>query len=240
MDMDNEDIASRYRLVSEQVKATALRCRRSINSVRIVAVSKKQPVRAILEAIQAGAANFGENYPEEAVEKIQAILDKNIQWHMIGHVQSRKAGIVANYFDTIHSIDSLVIAQKLNNHLQNTNNKRIPVLLEVNIGSEESKTGFEVESYEQKEQFIKDVDQIILLSNLNLNGLMVMPPFTSIPEESRKYFNHAHKLLDELQERFPSLELKELSMGTSVDYLVAIEEGATLVRVGTAIFGKRG
>jgi PLP dependent protein len=239
MDMDNEDIASRYRLVSEQVKTTALRCGRSIHSIRVVAVCKKQPVKVILEAIQAGAANFGENYPEEAVEKIQAIQDMTIQWHMIGHVQSRKTGMVANYFDAVHSIDSLGIAQKLNNHLQNIN-KRMPVLLEVNIGSEESKTGFEVEAHEQKEQFIKDVEQIILLNNLKLNGLMVMPPFTSNPEESRKYFNRAHKLLDELQERFPSLELKELSMGTSVDYLVAIEEGATLVRVGTAIFGKRG
>jgi PLP dependent protein len=238
MDMDNGDLATRYSLVSEQIQNAAQRSGRSIQSIQLVAVSKKQSVTAILEAIRAGVTNLGENYPEEAVEKINAIHDKKIYWHMIGHIQSRKAGIVANYFDYVHSIDSLKIAQKLDSHLEN-NKRKIPVLLEVNIGQEENKSGFEIETIEKKKRFFDDIEQIALLNNLHLLGLMVMPPFTSNPEESRKYFFQAHKLLDELKGRFASLDLKELSMGTSIDYLIAIEEGATIVRVGNAIFGKR-
>jgi PLP dependent protein len=237
--MNNDNIAARYHLVSDQIQKTAQRSGRNIQSIQLVAVCKKQPVTAILEALKAGVTNFGENYPEEALEKINAIHDKTIHWHMIGHIQSRKAELVASCFDCVHSVDSLKIAQKLDNYLEK-NQRKMSVLLEVNIGQEVTKSGFEIDTMQKKEQLIEDFGQIGKLKNLFLNGLMVMPPFATNPEDSRKYFQMARQLLVEFQGRFPTLEINELSMGTSVDYLVAIEEGATILRVGTAIFGKRG
>ncbi len=233
-----KEIRDNWKIVQEKISNAADRANRNIQDVIVIAASKLQPIAKIEAALQCGITDFGENYPEQAVEKIQYFTGNNdIRWHMIGHLQSRKASIVASKFTMYHSMDRLSIAARLENQLEAIN-RSLPVLLEVNISGEVSKGGWDLRTISFG-QWTEEVNQIIQMPRLQIQGLMTMPPFDTEPEQSRVYFRQLFELQVKLQEEFPALALRHLSMGTSQDYEVAVEEGATLVRIGTAILGAR-
>jgi pyridoxal phosphate enzyme (YggS family) len=226
--------------VYEAVQKAALKSARKLSTITLVAVSKTQPIDKIEAAIDNGLTVFGENYPEEAEAKIVQIKNKftNIQWHMIGHLQSRKADIVCRYFSLFHSLDSVQLAEKLNRRLLASGNT-LQVLLEINISGEKTKSGWCVDDPCKWEKLIPDFEKILNIKQIVVKGLMAMPPLGKGKEESRPYFIKIKKMQEFLNKRFPKSSWEELSLGTSYDYEVAIEEGATLIRVGEAIFGKR-
>jgi pyridoxal phosphate enzyme (YggS family) len=232
-------IRTRARQVRERIAAAARRGGRDPDSVRLVVVTKAQPLEVVRAAAAAGMRILGENYPEEAVTKIESMKNEfDVEWHMIGHVQSRKAELVARDFTMLHSLDSLKLAQRLENFCAEAG-RTLPVLLEFNVGAEESKFGFPAWEERLWPDLMPALEPIMGLSHLRVAGLMTMPPFFEEAESSRPYFQRLRRLRDCLAGRFPSAGWKELSMGTSVDYEVAVEEGATYVRVGTAIVGPR-
>jgi len=226
-------IADNLARIQERMKQAALRCGRQPEEIRLVAVSKTVPPEAIREAVRAGAAILGENYIQEAREKI-ALIGTEAEWHFIGHLQSNKAKHAVELFSLIHSVDRMPLAEELNKEA-GKKNKILPVLIQVNISGEETKSGIDPAGTREL------VQQAALLPNLSVQGLMTMPPWFVDPEDARPYFRALRKLRDELAgEKIPNVSLKELSMGMSGDFETAIEEGATLVRIGTAIFGERG
>jgi pyridoxal phosphate enzyme (YggS family) len=205
----------------------------------LVVVTKSQPVEVVQAAIEAGAKILGENYAEEGVTKIQSLSSFSaVEWHMIGHVQSRKAQLVAQHFNFLHSLDSIKLAKRLDRFCGEA--KRIlPVLLEFNVGGEESKGGWDAFDENRWNDLLTDINEILSLPNLQIRGLMAMPPLGDDAEFSRPFFVKVKRLQEFLGKQFPQVDFSELSMGTSLDYEVAIEEGATFVRVGTAIVGER-
>lgn len=239
MDAIFEDIRVNYQRVTEQVAQAAQSAGRAPDEVRVVVVTKAQPVAVVHAVIEAGARLIGENYPEETQPKIHALgKPQGVEWHMIGHLQSRKAGIVVENFDVLQSLDSLRLAERLERLL--TERERVlPVLLEFNVGGEESKSGWAAAGECQWEGLLPEVEQILALEHLSVRGLMTMPPLANDPHISRGYFAKLHKLRDFLAARFPNASWQELSMGTSADFVPAIQEGATLVRIGTAVVGPR-
>ena len=171
--------------------------------------------------------------------KIQYLAAQSgVEWHMIGHVQSRKARLVADHFALLHSLDSLKLAQRLDRFAAEQD-RILPVLLEFNVGGEESKSGWEVSDESTLHKILPDIQSVLDLPNLRVHGLMTMPPLGTEPEDSRRFFQSLRRLRDQLASLYPQTDWRELSMGTSSDYLVAVGEGATLVRVGTAIVGAR-
>ena len=223
--------------VQDRLAAAAARAGRDVSTITLVAVSKTHPVEALLAAYELGVRHFGENRVEEASVKLpafkQAISDSTVVFHMIGHIQSRKAEDVAALFDRVHSVDSVRLAQRLARFAA----KPLPVLLEVNVSGEESKYGFDGA---RRAELFDAVEAISQLPPLRLDGLMTMAPIVENPEEARPVFRALRELRDEIAVRYPALTLPHLSMGMTDDFEVAIEEGATLVRVGRAIFGERG
>jgi pyridoxal phosphate enzyme (YggS family) len=232
-------IRENYQQVIDQIASAARRAHRDPNDVRLVVVTKSQPVEVVQAAMEAGVRILGENYPEEAVLKIQSLAAQSgVEWHMIGHVQSRKARLVADHFALLHSLDSLKLAQRLDRFAAEA--KRVlPVLLEFNVGGEESKAGWDASEETKWDLLFPDVSSVLDLPNLRVQGLMTMPPLETDPQASRTFFQRLRQLRDRLASHFPQADWHELSMGTSADYPVAVEEGATLVRVGTAIVGAR-
>jgi len=233
-----ETIRQRLETTQREIEAALKRSGRTPGSVKLVVVSKAQSIETVHAAALAGAEILGENYAEEAVEKINQLSMYPLQWHMIGHVQSRKARIVAENFDMLHSLDSRRLAEKINNALSGTE-KVLLVLLELNVGGEESKSGWDVSNTEAMEILFSDIEYIQMCEHLRINGVMAMPPIGEHPEESRPFFKRVMDILKALKNRFPDIAWNEVSMGTSLDYCVAIEEGATMVRVGQAILGSR-
>jgi len=231
-------IRNRYQHVLSLVADATERSGRKAEAVQVVVVSKSKPLRVIQAALAAGISKFGENYAEEAVEKITSLENDAVEWHMIGHVQSRKAEKVAEYFSMLHSLDSVQLAARLDRSCRELN-RRLPVLLEFNVSGEESKFGFQAWDEHQWSDLETDIEQILNFSHMDVSGLMTMPPFFDDPEESRPYFKKLCQLQEYLARKFPQVQWKELSMGTSVDFLVAIQEGATYVRIGHAILGPR-
>ncbi|MFH1524300.1 MAG: YggS family pyridoxal phosphate-dependent enzyme [Chloroflexota bacterium] len=231
-------IRERYQHVLAQIAETASGSGRDPGSVRVVVVSKLQPLEVIRAAIAAGVTILGENYSEEAVEKIAALKETGVEWHMIGHVQSRKANLVAAHFSMLHSLDSLKLAGRLDRFCGELKRK-LPVLLEFNVGGEESKSGFPAWDEPHWPESLTEIEKILALSHLNVCGLMTMPPFFSDPERTRPYFQKLRRLQEYLRKHFSQADWSELSMGTSVDFLAAVQEGATFVRIGTAILGPR-
>jgi pyridoxal phosphate enzyme (YggS family) len=204
-----------------------------------VVVTKTQPLETVQAAIEAGVRIFGENYPEEGVMKIQSLpAQTGVEWHMIGHVQSRKARLVAGHFALLHSLDSLKLATRLDRFAEEAG-RSLPVLLELNVGGEESKSGWEASTDNHWDAILPEIAALHELPHLRLQGLMTMPPLGMESEDSRQYFQRLRLLRDRLASQFPQTDWHELSMGTSSDFQVAVEEGATLVRVGTAIVGAR-
>jgi pyridoxal phosphate enzyme (YggS family) len=231
-------IRERYQRALAQIAETAAGSGRAAEAVRVVVVSKLQPPEVIRAAIAAGVSIFGENYAEEAVEKIAALKETAVEWHMIGHVQSRKADLVATHFSMLHSLDSLKLAGRLDRFCGELQ-RRLPVLLEFNVSGEESKSGFPAWDEQRWPDLLTEVEKILAFSHLGVCGLMTMPPFYDDPERTRPYFQKLRRLQEFLVKRFPQADWSELSMGTSVDFLAAVQEGATFVRIGQAILGPR-
>ncbi len=232
-------IQDKYSQVLERIATSARGANRAPESVRLVVVSKAQPLQVIEAAIQAGIRRFGENYPEEAVEKIAHYKDTaGLEWHMIGHLQSRKARLVAESMQYMHSLDSLRLADKLNKALLE-GSKTLPVLIEMNVSGEGSKYGWPAWDEDGWDHLLPELEQLLGFSQLKVAGLMAMPPLFNDQESARPYFARLRRLRDHLSRRLPRLALDELSMGTSADYCAAIEEGATFVRIGQAILGPR-
>lgn len=232
-------IRTRYDQVRERIDAAAHKAGRSPDSVRLVVVTKTHLLETVRAALEAGIRDFGENYAEEAVEKIQAIGAVNgLRWHMIGHVQSRKADLVALNFDLMHSLDSLKLANRLERFAAEAG-RVLPVLLECNVGGEQSKSGYPAFEESQWDVLCAEAQQIAQLPHLEIRGLMTMPPLYDDGEQTRPFFRRLVELRATLAKRLPHGQWDELSMGTSADFTAAVEEGATLVRVGTAILGAR-
>jgi len=226
------DISSNVSLIRQRMGVACARCGRDPQSVKLMAVSKTVAPERIRQALAAGVTLLGENYVQEAREKIPTI-GHVAEWHMIGHLQTNKVKFVVNLFDWIHSVDRLELARELDKRA-GQNNRRLNVLIEVNVSGEESKSGIEAT------QALELVRQVSLLPNINLRGLMTMPPYSDNPENSRPYFQALRKLRDDISAAdIPSIPMDELSMGMTDDFEVAIEEGATIIRVGRAIFGNR-
>jgi pyridoxal phosphate enzyme (YggS family) len=225
--------------VQQRIYDAASHAGRDPQTVRLVVVSKAQPVDVVRAAYLAGVREFGENYPQEAEEKILQVADlANVTWHMIGHLQSRKSAIIARHFQMIHSIDSLNLADKLNRVLAEQQ-KTLQVLLEVNVGGEESKFGWRGSNETEWRKLLADFRKVSALPNLRVAGLMTMPPLFDPPELARPYFKMLRQLAEFLHAELPETTWTELSMGTSSDFEAAIAEGATIVRVGQAILGAR-
>ncbi len=202
-------------------------------------VSKSQPLEVVRAAVAAGISILGENYAEEAVEKIAALKETGVEWHMIGHVQSRKADLIAANFSMLHSLDSTKLARRLDRFCGELN-RTLPVLLEFNVSGEESKFGFTAWEEAHWPDLEPEIEQILALSNLRVSGLMTMPPFFDDPERTRPYFQRLTTIAAIFwQSHYPQAHWEELSMGTSVDFVAAVQEGATMVRVGQAILGSR-
>ena len=232
-------IRDNYHHTLDQIASAARKSGRAPEDVRLVVVTKFQPLEVVQAAIEAGVRILGENYPEEGVMKIQSLAGQSgVEWHMIGHVQSRKARLVADHFALLHALDSLKLAQRLDRFAAEAN-RTLPVLLEFNVGGETSKAGWAASDESQWDRLFPDMSSILELANLRVQGLMTMPPLGTDADESRRFFIRLRQLRDRLASRFPEADWRELSMGTSADYAVAVEEGATLVRVGTAIVGAR-
>lgn len=216
-----------------RIEKKALACGRDPKTIRLVAVSKTVPANRVKEAVEVGVTDVGENYVQEARSKFNALAAYPISWHFIGHLQSNKAKYAVRIFDLIHSVDSIKLARELNKQSEKVN-KIQDILIQVNVGQEKSKSGiYAKDTYDL-------IKEIALLKNLSIKGLMTMPPFFDAPERVRPYFSELRRLRDRIaKENLPGVHLDELSMGMTGDFEVAIEEGATLVRIGTAIFGKR-
>ena len=213
----------------ERIEKAARRVGRDPKEVKLVAVSKTVEAARIKEAIEAGVSILGENYVQEAQKKIEEI-GRPVSWHFIGHLQSNKAKYAVRLFDVVHSIDSLHLAEELNRRAEQVN-RVIKVLMEVNLSGEATKFGAE------EEKILGIAHKILSLNSLSLEGLMTMPPYFDNPEKSRPYYVKLRELKEKIAK--DGIPVKELSMGMSNDFEVAIEEGATYVRVGTAIFGPR-
>jgi pyridoxal phosphate enzyme (YggS family) len=233
----------------QRIAAAAERVGRSPDEITLVAVSKTFPAEAVQAAYRAGVRHFGENRVKEGVEKIPPVNawasergDDAPTWHMVGHVQSRKAGDVVAHFQMVHSVDSAKLARRLERFCSQRQ-LTLPILLEANVSGEASKYGFAAWDWEERRGQRKDlftaVTEIGALPHLRLQGLMTMAPIVAEPEEARPYFQKLRALRDALAERFPALSWAHLSMGMTDDFEPAVEEGATLLRVGRAIFGER-
>ena len=230
---DSANIRENIARVEERIAAACCRAGRQPEDVKLVAISKTFPAERIRAAYDAGLREFGENKVQEARSKQPALADLAITWHLVGHLQTNKARLAGEIFHWVHSVDSLRLAQKLHQSAA-AGSARLPVLIEVNLGGEESKSGLRAEDVARLAQ------EISRLETLELRGLMTLPPFLENPEEVRPYFRRLRELAREVDSKdLPAVSMRELSMGMSHDFEVAIEEGATIVRVGTAIFGAR-
>ncbi|HUU50162.1 MAG TPA: YggS family pyridoxal phosphate-dependent enzyme [Nitrospinota bacterium] len=218
--------------VKERMKKAAERSGRNSNEVKLIAVSKTVDVHRIKEAIKAGHQLFGENRVQEARDKIEDI-GRDVKWHMIGHLQRNKVKYIFDLFDMVHSVDSIPLAHEID-RIGKKKGKVMDILIQVNISGEETKYGMEAA------EMMKIIKEISNYEHISIKGLMTMPPFFNDPEDARPYFIKLRELKDEIEKQeIEGVSIEELSMGMSNDFEIAIEEGATMVRVGTTIFGER-
>lgn len=225
-------VSENLKQVKANIEAACKRAGRDPKEVCLVAVSKTKPISLIEEAIEAGQDIFGENKVQEMCDKMEVLPD-HIKWHMIGHLQRNKVKYIAGKVELIHSVDSIRLAKQISDEAQKQSIE-IPVLLEVNVAREESKFGFFVEETEEA------CREISKLPGIRVKGLMTSAPFVENAEDNRKYFKKLYELAVDIQSKnIDNISMRELSMGMTGDYVVAVEEGATIVRVGTGIFGSR-
>jgi pyridoxal phosphate enzyme (YggS family) len=245
-----DTIATRIESVRERITQAAKRAGRSPDDIRLVGVSKTQPPELVAQAFAAGLRDFGENRVQEAEPKITALVaDRDaIRWHLIGHLQSNKAKRAASLFDLVHSVDSLHLAEALargvgSRELGVGTPTPLAVLLQVYVSGEASKDGFDLAGWETRpdrlDTFFAEVERVLALPQLRIGGLMTIAPWGDDPAAARPTFHSAYRLRDALAQRFPAADWSALSMGMTDDFEVAIDEGATIVRVGRAIFGLR-
>ena len=231
--MITDSVAGNLAVIRERIRAACALSGRDPGDVKLVGVTKTVPVERIREGIEAGLEVLGENYIQEAVRKKEALAGFSVSWHCIGHLQTNKARTAIECCDWIETLDREALAIELNRRAERTGRK-IPVLIQVNIGGEKTKSGV---LPDELSSFFKIVSGFDLL---DVRGLMALPPFFDQPKRARPYFRQMRELLDMLRQESQWPErLAELSMGMSGDFEVAIEEGATLVRIGTALFGSR-
>ncbi len=223
-----KEIRESLKKVRERIEKACIRSGRDPSDVRLIGVTKGIELERILVALEEGLRDIGENYVQEAKKKMEKLLGWEITYHMIGHIQTNKAKYIPNLFSYVHSVDRTKVLQALD-----AQGKPIKVLFQVNLSGEESKSG--VRSEEELTELVRKAKE---LKNIEPLGLMTIPPYSEDPESSRPYFRKLNELLKKLNEKL-DLQMRELSMGMSIDFEVAIEEGATMVRVGTAIFGER-
>jgi pyridoxal phosphate enzyme (YggS family) len=228
------DVVANYRAIVGRIAVAAAKVGRDAREVRLLAASKSQPVESIRAALAAGVALVGENYVQEAEEKKNLLAEAKVEWHMIGHLQRNKAKLAVQVFDVVESLDNLALARELDKAAAKRS-KIVRALIEVNLAGEESKAGV------AKGDVAGLLEKIAGLAHVSVQGLMTVPPFRENLEEVRPYFRELRELRDSLNSlNLPHVRLNELSMGMTHDFTVAIEEGATIVRVGTALFGPRG
>jgi pyridoxal phosphate enzyme (YggS family) len=226
------DIADNISLIRQQIASACLNCGRNPEDVHLVAVSKKKPATDIEAAIAAGQTLFGESYVQECIAKIEAV-ESAAEWHFIGGLQSNKVKYLAGKVTMIHSVDRLSLAKEIDRQWGKLN-ATIDILIQVNLGEEETKSGTTAD------ELLKLAGQVARLEHLRIKGLMALPPWQDDPEAARPYFRQLKDLAERVAALgLPNVEMEELSMGMSHDFAAAIEEGATMVRVGTAIFGAR-
>ncbi|MBN2161576.1 MAG: YggS family pyridoxal phosphate-dependent enzyme [Pontiellaceae bacterium] len=223
----SDSFAERLEMVEQRIAAACKKAGRPRDSVRLLAVSKTKPAEAVQEAAACGLRLFGENKVQEAQLKVP-VCPPNLEWHLIGHLQSNKARIAANLFHMIHSIDSVKLMEALDSHAATA----LPILLQVNVSGESSKSGM------RPEEVADAVEAANRMSKVEVHGLMTIPPFTPDPEKARTHFIALRELRDRIQVE-TGTPLSELSMGMSHDLEIAIEEGSTWVRIGTDLFGAR-
>ena len=237
--MGVNQIASNYQEVLRRIAEVASKAGRDPDHISLVVVTKGHAITKITDVIEAGATRLGENYLEEALEKIQALSAYDqVEWHMIGHVQSRKAKQVCEQFAWVHSVDRLKVATRLNAFAAEMG-RTLPVLLECNVSGEASKFGWN--AWEETDWLArsKEFAEILRLENLRVRGLMMMAPYFEEAEMARPFFRKLRKFQSYLRGKLTEVDWGELSMGMSGDYQVAIQEGATILRIGTAIMGPR-
>ena len=242
-----QQIAHNIAAIRERIAAAAVRAGRSPDEITLIAVTKTHSARRVDLALAAGVTDCGENRVQEADEKIELLRESGARWHLIGHLQRNKAKRAAALFDMIHSLDSLKLAEALNRHVEEASllgQRRLPVLLQVNVSGEATKEGFDlvggVTNQTALASLVEAARQIVALPQLDVQGLMTVAPYSDDPEDARPVFRALRELRDELTRQIPEAAWQHLSMGMTGDFEVAIEEGATLVRVGRAIFGERG
>ena len=226
------NISDNINTIKRRIVSAAVKCGRDPDSIKLLAVTKTISTEYIMKALAAGITMFGENYVQEAKDKI-AVIGSRAGWHMIGHLQTNKAKYAVKLFDYVHSVDRLELAQELDRRA-GLINRKLNVLIEVNVSGEESKSGIPADDAPAL------IKQIAGLENLAVRGLMTMAPYSNNPENARPYFSTLRNLRDNIsRHQISGIQMEELSMGMTDDFEVAIEEGATIVRIGRAIFGQR-
>ena len=232
--MSDDQLGPRLARVRAKIEAAALQCGRLPQEVTLIAISKTHPASLVRAAIELGATDIGENRVQEAEQKINEVGRGAARWHLVGHLQANKARRAVQLFDVIHSLDSLDLARRLDRLCGEEGRENFPVLIQVDLGHEETKSGVDEGELRELVDGLKGLDRVRLI------GLMTLPPFFDDPEQARPFFRRLRELRDELARQGAFRDGKgELSMGMTHDFAVAIEEGATMVRVGTAIFGAR-
>jgi len=230
-----ESLAARFAGVKAIVAAAAEKCGRDPSEISLIAISKTHSASVVKELIALGARDLGENRVQEAETKIPEVGQKGVRWHLVGHLQANKARKALGLFDVIHSLDSTELARRLDRLCVEIGRESLPLLIQVDLGHEETKSGVDEKELPQL------VETVQKLAHLELIGLMTLPPFFEDPKQARPYFRRLRELRDDLARGGAFGERGgELSMGMTNDFGVAIEEGATMVRIGTAIFGERG
>jgi len=226
-------IKQNFEKINKIIVDTALSCGRKPEDILLIAVSKKKNAEIVSDAILSGAKHFGENYIQEAVKKIDCIGTERASWHFIGHLQSNKVGIAVKHFEYIHTVDSFKLAKEIDKQAKAIH-KIQKILIQINISNERTKSGTD------EANTVELVKQIHMFENISVQGLMCMPPYFEEPELARPFFRALSQIRKDIEaHEFSNISMKHLSMGMSNDFKIAIEEGSTMVRIGTSIFGER-
>lgn len=238
MEPDTQSIKKNIETIKSRIYTSAISSGRDPSEIELIAVTKDKPAVIVKQLFDGGINKIGESYLKEALFKIGLFEEYQIEWHMIGTIQTGKANQIIRYFDQVHSVDRLELARELNAKASKYS-RTLPIYLECNVSGEATKFGWNAWDDMQWEMLIPEIEEILDMGSLNVKGLMTMAPYSENPEVSRPFYKKLRKLLEFLDNRFPNQGFSGLSMGMSDDFEVAIQEGATSVRIGTALVGHR-